>query len=359
MFCNTREDLCDIIITMRQAGVKNKLKVAIADFPPLIIDEKGVYTGFEIDLWEAIAKESGFAYEYEKHAFKELVPLLTEKKVDVGLAGITINERRERAIDFSHSTLDSGLLIAVNKNRNKTKIWETAKIILSEGGKMIRSAVLWVSVFVFVFANLLWFAEINANTFSKHYFPGIFESAWLVICSMSTDSFGDYVPHTWLGRVVTIGIIVGGVAIFGLLIAQVTAFLAIRKVKGEINSSRDLNNKSVGAVEGSTSESVVRKVGAKIIQVPSIGDAYQKLKNAEIDAVVFDAPAVIWYEKNDTDDRLDIVGELFDKQKYGIALQQGSPLQEKINRAVLKLKESGQYDTLYRKWFGEDLVMES
>lgn len=338
---------------------KGKLKVAIADFPPLIIDEGGKYKGFEIDLWEAIAKEINQDFEYEKHSFKELIPLLSEKKVDVGLAGITINERRERVMDFSHSTLNSGLLISVNKNRNKTKIWETAKIIAREGGKMIKSAVIWVSVFVFVFANLLWFAEKGANTFSKGYFPGIFEAAWLVICSMSTDSFGDYVPHTWLGRIITIGIIVGGVAIFGLLIAQVTAFLAIRKVKGEINNSRDLNNKIVGAVEGSTGENILRKIGAKIVGVPSIVDAYKKLKKGELDAIVFDAPAAIYYEEQDKDDLIEIVGEVFDKQEYGIALQQGSPLLEKINQAVLKLKESGQYDTFYRKWFGEDLVMES
>ncbi|MBI3634252.1 MAG: transporter substrate-binding domain-containing protein [Candidatus Yonathbacteria bacterium] len=223
----------------------------------------------------------------------------------------------------------------------------------------MKSAAIGVLVFVLVFGNLLWFVERNANTFSKNYFPGIFESFWLVICSMSTDSFGDYVPHTWMGRVITIGIIVGGVAIFGLLVAQVTAFLAIKKIKGEINNSRDLVNKKVATAEETTSENILRRIGAKVIGVSKIEEAYLKLKNEEVDAIVFDAPVAIYYEKNDKDGKIEIIGEIFDKQKYGIALQQGSLLMEKINQAILHLKEFGQYDLFYRKWFGEDLVMES
>lgn len=338
--------------------MENKIKVAIADFSPLIIDKNGKYKGFEIDLWEAIAKEANIDFEYEKHNFKEIIPLLAEKKIDVGLAGITITESREKIVDFSHPTLDSGLLIAVNKDTNKPNFLKSIKTILYEGGRIIKSAVFAVFFFVLVFGNLLWFAERGAKTFSDNYFPGIFESFWLVICSMSTDSFGDYVPHTWMGRVITIFIIVGGVAIFGLLIAQVTTFLTLKKIKGEINNSRDLVNKKVATLEGSTSEKILKRVGAKITGVANIEDAYKDLKNEAVDAVVFDAPVVIYYEKNDEDRKIITVGEIFDKQKYGIALQQGSPLREKINQGILRLKESGEYDLSYRKWFGEDLVLE-
>jgi len=336
-----------------------KLKVAIADFYPLIMEENGEYKGFEIDLWKAIAKEIREDFEYEKHNFKEIIPLLSEKKADIGLAGITITEKREKVVDFSHPTLDSGLLITVNKDRNKPKFFKTIINILSDGSRMIRSELIAAVICVIIFGNLLWFAEENASTFNKSYFPGIFESFWLIFSSMSTAGFGDYVPHTWLGRIVIAVTIIVGFAIFGLLIAQVTSFMTVKRFKGVINNSRDLVNKKVATVEGSTSENILRKAGAKIIEVSDIDLAYQKLKKEEIDAIVFDAPAVIYYEQNDKDDQMEIVGELFDKQKYGIAMQQGSPLREKINQAILGLKESGDYDLLYRKWFGEDSIMES
>lgn len=124
--------------------MENKIKVAIADFSPLIIEKDGKYKGFEIDLWEAVAKKIGITFKYEKHNFKDIIPLLAERKIDAGIAGITITEKREKIIDFSHPTLDSGLLISVNKKRNNPKILKTVKIIFSEGGKMLKSAALAV-----------------------------------------------------------------------------------------------------------------------------------------------------------------------------------------------------------------------
>ena len=65
----------------------------------------------------------------------------------------------------------------------------------------------------------------------------------------------------------------------------------------------------------------------------------QLLKNEDVDAVVSDASAAIYHENNDSDKKIVTVGEIFDKQKYGIALRQGSQLREKINRAILNLKD--------------------
>jgi polar amino acid transport system substrate-binding protein len=337
-----------------------KLKVAISDFPPLIMNSKRGYSGFEIELWEKMAKEIGLQYNYEKHDFHELITLLENKKVDVALAGITINKYREEKIDFSHPTLDSGLLILTDKNRNKIRIWDNIKYLFREGHKMMTGTLLAVLAFMIIIGHLLWLAEKNHGTFSLKYFPGIFESFWLVVCSMSTDSFGDYVPHTWLGRIITLIVIVAGVAIFGILIAQVTAFLAIKKMKGDINSSKDLAGKKVGAKKGSTSVNALNKIGARVVSVIKMEEAYKKLEQGKVDAVVFDAPALIYLaEKSDAyADKFEIAGNLFDKQKYGIALQPNSQLREPINRAILQLRESGEYDDLYKKWFGEETEME-
>ncbi len=334
-----------------------KIKVAIAEFPPLVFKQDKKYKGFEIDLWEAIAKITGIDFEYEKHNFKKIIPLLVEKKVDVGLTGITINESREKIINFSHATLDSGILISVNKNSSKLNFFKTLKNIIIGEYKTIASMILFMAIYIFVFGNLIWFAEKDTHTFSATYFPGIFESFWLTVVSITTVGYGDYVPHSWLGRIIVIALIFGGVIMISLAVAQFTAFLAAKKIKGEINNSGDLSNKRVATVGESTSESILKKVGAKIVAVLKIEEAYIKLKNEEVDAVVFDAPAVLYYEKNDKDNYIEIVGEMFDKQQYGIALQQPSQLEEKINQAILNLKESGQYDLLYKKWFGEDLIM--
>ncbi len=337
--------------------MKEKIKIAVSDFSPLVIEKDGSFSGFEIDLWERIAQNVDVDYQYEKHDFQEIIPLLADKKVDIGLAGITINEQREELIDFSYPDLDSGLLVLVNKKKKKIKFLDTIKTFFKEGRRLITQALMSVLIFILFFGNLLWLAERSASTFSKNYFPGIFESFWLVICSMSTDSFGDYVPHTWLGRIIIVGIIVGGVAIFGLLIAQVTAFLAVKKIQNDINNYHDLTGRKVGTKSGSTSIGILQKIGCQIIQSKTMAEAYHKLKNLELDAVVFDAPALV-YLVNNEETQLETVGDIFDKQRYGIAMQQGSPLREKINQALLKIRESGEYDNLYKKWFGDNDFMD-
>lgn len=336
----------------------NTLKVAVTDFPPLVIRSGAHYQGFEIELWEQIAHIIGVEFEYEVHPFKNIISLLTTKQVDVGLAGITQNEEREKVIDFSHATLDSGLIIATSKERNRLHLFKTLKNILREGHRTITAVLLFLIIFIFVSGNIIWFAEQGAHTFSASYFPGVFEAFWLTVVSMTTVGYGDIVPQTWIGKLIITLIIFSGAIMLSLFVAQCTAFLAVKKIKGEINNSHDLVGRHVATVDGSTSEAVLRKIGAHVVLVANIEEAYHKLKNDVVEAVVFDAPALLYYEKNDPSQSINLIGELFEKQQYGFALQQPSLLEEKINRAILNLKESGQYDALYKKWFGEDTVME-
>ncbi|MEI6480532.1 MAG: transporter substrate-binding domain-containing protein [bacterium] len=339
----------------------NKLRIAVGDFSPLIVKNANQYTGFEIELWEAVAKEAGIHdFDYEQLPFSQIIPVVAAKKYDIGLSGLTINSEREKVVDFSHPTLDSGSLILVNKNGGKTKIIQTLQSFFKEGYKLIISPLIFVFIFIIVFGHLFWFVEKDAHTLSSNYITAIFESFWFIICTMSTDSFGDYVPHTWAGRVITAFTIVGGVAIFGLLIAQVTAFLAVKKIKGEINNYHDLVHKSVVTLEHSTNVDVLKKIGAKVVEVSRLEDAYKKLANMEVDALVFDAPIIEYFikEQGVESEKFSTIGDLFAKQKYGIALQSGSPLREKVNQAILRIRESGIYDSIYQKWFGEDTLME-
>ena len=47
-----------------------------------------------------------------------------------------------------------------------------------------------------------------------------------------------------------------------------------------------------------------------------------------------------------------LVGSVLRPEKYGIALPSGSAHREGINRALLRIREDGRCEDLYRKWFG-------
>lgn len=337
-----------------------KLKVAVDDFSPLVICKDGTYSGYDIDIWESIAKDLGLEFEYEEHKFHEIIPLLSEKKVDVGLGGISITRKREQLVDFTYPELDSGLQILVNKLDNTIGVLKTFGTFLRSGYKALLVPIISVFVFIFIFGNLLFFAESNAKTFSKSYIPGVFESSWLVIQSMSTDSFGDYIPHTWMGRIVTMATIFGGVALFGILIAEITAFITVQEIKGKINNYHDLVGKRVGVMRNTTAVRFCSHIGAVPITVLHISEAYEKLRKREIDAVIFDAPILRYFIENlpEVSKEFALVGDIFEKQKYGIAFPTGSLLREPVNIALLRLIESNQYDVLTTKWFGENTLEE-
>jgi len=73
----------------------------------------GKYTGFDVELWDAIAKRLNLEYELIPMDFNGLIPGLTTGNLDVVLAAIFIKSSREKAIDFSHPYFRAGLKVMV------------------------------------------------------------------------------------------------------------------------------------------------------------------------------------------------------------------------------------------------------
>jgi glutamine transport system substrate-binding protein len=91
-----------------------RLTIAIPPgFVPFMFEEDGEWTGFEIELWEAIAEENGWEYEYDTMNFSGILTALQTGRVDGAIAAITMTSAREEVMDFSHAYYDSGLMLMV------------------------------------------------------------------------------------------------------------------------------------------------------------------------------------------------------------------------------------------------------
>ena len=98
------------------AASAKKLVVATdTNFPPFEFKdpETGKHTGFDVELWNAIAKEIGAEYDLQPMDFNGIIPGLQSGQVDVGIAGITIKPERAEVVDFSDPYYNAGLLILV------------------------------------------------------------------------------------------------------------------------------------------------------------------------------------------------------------------------------------------------------
>ncbi|MCF9000168.1 glutamine ABC transporter substrate-binding protein GlnH [Acinetobacter nectaris] len=106
---------------------QDKLEVGVdTAFVPFEFKQGNKYVGFDIDLWDAIAKKMGVSYELRPMDFSGLIPGLQSRNLDVAMAGITITPIRQQAVDFSSPYYNADLLMAVKSNNNITKFSQLA-----------------------------------------------------------------------------------------------------------------------------------------------------------------------------------------------------------------------------------------
>lgn len=199
----------------------------------------GKYTGFDVDLWDAIAKRINVEYELVPMDFNGLIPGLTTGNLDVILGAISIKSAREKAIDFSHPYFRAGLMV------------------------MVRSE----------------------NT--------------------------------------------------------------------DIKGPDDIKGKVVAVKTGTATVDYVNTLGAKkVVKFPNIDQAYLEVITGGADAAMHDTPNVLYFINTAGKDKVKAVGANVKAAFYGIGFQQGSDLRDKTNVALLEMKESGDFDKIYLKWFG-------
>jgi polar amino acid transport system substrate-binding protein len=308
------------------------------------------YTGFDIELWEEVRRAAEIESKYKLLPFEQLLKAVKEGEVDAAVAGITINGRREREMDFSHPYMRSGLRILAGVNHEESSLFRLLRGVTESG---IVKALGYLLSFMLICSHILFFAERGSKSISRGYFPGIFEAAWCILATVTTVGYGDVTPQRWIGRFVALLVMVTGISLFGIIIAELSAGLTLAQLSIDISGPEDLRRRRVATVAGSTSTDVIRGFGAQLVEVQEIEDAYDLLEAGEVAAIVFDAPPLIQYVKENSESHGTLVGPLLNTESYGMAFPNGSPLREKVNRVLLDLQEDGTHRRLYEKWFGE------
>uniref|UniRef100_A0A7C3ZJN3 Transporter substrate-binding domain-containing protein n=1 Tax=Planktothricoides sp. SpSt-374 TaxID=2282167 RepID=A0A7C3ZJN3_9CYAN len=323
-----------------------RLKVATKALPPfVIVDPEATprITGYSIDLWDKIANRLGVDYEFiEYDTVQEALDAVAKGEANLAIAGITITAQREKALDFSFGFYETGLQILVIDEAENPFFsfifyafsWETVRAIAILFGMAMVSA------------HLVWFFERkdNPDMFPQTYREGIWEALWWSMVTATTVGYGDKAPKGVVGRLIAISWMLGAIFVVTYFVAQITA----NRLQSGISGPEDLRSKRVGAVANTTSAAYLRREPLKLIEYQRIEEAYQDLREHQIQAVVGDAPLLLYYASKNPD--LRVVGRLFEKQQYGIAFPQGSPYRESINRIILELKENEEISELDAKW---------
>lgn len=79
-----------------------------------------------------------------------------------------------------------------------------------------------------------------------------------------------------------------------------------------------------------------------------------ELTNGGVDAVINDSPVIGYYLAQGGSEVAKTVGDVMEAEQYGIAVKKdNTKLLEDINKALAELKKDGEYDKIYKTWFGE------
>jgi ABC-type proline/glycine betaine transport system substrate-binding protein len=329
------------------------LRVAIKRLEPFVIYQDRRYTGFSIDLWERIADEMGINYElYGVNTTAKLLDEVKRAAADIAIAGIGITSKREQDLDFSHPFFESGLQIMVSEDFEAPLgilLTKVLSILLAPG--LIYGIGVFLMV-IFIAAHIIWLLERRHNPqFSKGYFSGLWQSIWWAVVTVTTVGYGDKTPKGGMGRLFGLFWILAGYFVFAYFTASVTTTFTVQKLRGEINGPEDLFNKKVATVIRSPAAEYLTGQGISSIRLEDIEKAYYLLEAGKVDAVVYDAPVLQHYALKKGQGKVKVVGLIFQRQFYGIALQVDSPLREEINIALLRLVEKGEYKKIHDKWF--------
>jgi polar amino acid transport system substrate-binding protein len=210
-----------------------------------------------------------------------------------------------------------------------------------------------VLLIILIPAHLVWFFERrNKNGLLAHpaYFPGIFEACWWAASTLATQA--DQMPRSALARVVAVIWMFASVVFIAYFTATVTSSLTLQQLRGDIKGPEDLPGKTVASVQGSTSVEYLRQRNIDVAEFAKVEEAFQALQQGQADAVVYDAPVLLYYASHEAKGKVQVVGNIFRKESYGILFPANSQLRKPVNEALLRIKENGTYDRLYTKWFG-------
>jgi polar amino acid transport system substrate-binding protein len=328
--------------------------VAVRIVPPFVIKQEDRLTGFSIDLWRALARAADIRFRFiERDALAELLMAIETRDADIAIAAISITAAREEKFDFSQPMFDGGLQVMVRSDGEAGGFSLAAVRNVFTSGPMPGLLAL-LALLILVPAHVVWFVERKhpESLVNRRYFPGIFTAIWWATGAAQGQQLDH--PKSPIGRAISALAIFVSVIFIAYFTANVTTALTVQQLKGDINGPEDLPGKRVATVTGSTAAAYLRAQGMATVERPSIADAFDVLIQKQADAVVFDSPVLLYFAANEGRGKVSIVGPVFRREAYGILFERGSPLRKPINEALLKLREDGTYDALYRKWFAKD-----
>uniref|UniRef100_A0A2C9KDL9 Glutamate receptor n=2 Tax=Biomphalaria TaxID=6525 RepID=A0A2C9KDL9_BIOGL len=337
--------------------------------------------GFCIDLTKAVAQKVGFDYiiqfvkdgsygaSFPNGTWDGIVGELVRHEADMAIAPFTITADRSRVIDFTKPFMSLGISIMIKRPQPAGKhFFSFMEPLSSEIWMCIIFAYIGVSVVLFLVSrfspnewHLSGYQHSVANDFS------ISNSLWFSLGAFMQQGC-DISPRSLSGR------IVGSVWWFFTLIiissytANLAAFLTVERMLTPIESAEDLARQTeiqYGTIMSGSTKAFFKNSQFQTYQrmwaymtsaQPSVfvrthEEGIQRVRQSNGKYAYLTESLTIDYVSNRKPCDTLKVGNNLNSDGFGIGTPLGSDLRDKLNFAVLELRENGYLSQWEKRWF--------
>ncbi|VDM51889.1 unnamed protein product [Angiostrongylus costaricensis] len=341
------------------------------------------YEGYCIDLLKLLADRiEGFNYEVylvDKTGSKlpdgswdGMMGDLLNGRADVAVASLTINQERERVVDFSKPFMTTGISIMIKKpDKQEFSVFSFMQPLSTEIWMYIIFAYIGVSVVIFLvsrFSPYEWRVEETARggfTISNDF--SVYNCLWFTLAAFMQQGT-DILPRSVSGRIASSAWWFFTMIIVSSYTANLAAFLTLEKMQAPIESVEDLAKQTkikYGIQGGGSTASFFKYSSVQIYQrmwrymesqVPSVfvssyAEGIERVRSHKGRyAFLLEATANEYENTRKPCDTMK-VGANLNSIGYGVATPFGSDWKDHINLAILALQERGELKKLENKWW--------